>query len=487
MVSNKHRFIKNLSLLYLATVISKAFALIINIILIRRLGASIYGAYGFALTFVTYFIFIADSGLSPYGETAISKDKENVARITEDIFSFNLAASIFSTILMLVFILFIFKFRQIQINILLLFSVLPLFDSFAFNYTVKALEKNYILAISSFSGRLIYLIGVLIFAINGKDYLFAALFYITGVFITAVIQFGFVKRIIGKIKLNFSFKNFKHLALNALPLGLVSGFVIVYTSLPVVFLKILSSDKNIGFYYITNRLVIFVFMLFTLMAGAFIPIISEAVKNKDLNKQVSILSELLRFEYTFSLPICFGGFAISKLIISRFFGSSYILSAYLLQIMVWSVFFVGISSVFSGYLISINDRKSLISAAFITTLAGLAVSPLLIEFYGVYGSAWANLLIEFTMALFLIIFTLKKSDIYKGIKLNIDKLNLFKVLLFSAIMGLTVRILIYSLNFGLGLSIISGIFIYGFLSLLFKTLKSQDVEELKAVIFKSNK
>ena len=214
---------------------------------------------------------------------------------------------------------------------------------------------------------------------------------------------------------------------------------------------------------------------------------NKQYKNKDLNKQVSILSELLRFAYTFSLPLCFGGFAVSKLIILRFFGSSYILSAYLLQIMVWSIFFVGISSVFSGYLVSINDRKSLISAAFITTLAGLAASPLLIEFYGVYGSAWANLLIEFTMALFLIIFTLKKSGIYKGIKLKIDKLNLFKVLLFSAIMGLTVRILIYSLNIGLVFSIISGIFIYGFLSFLFKTLKSQDVEELKAVIFKSNK
>ena len=483
----RQRFIKNLSLLYLATFISKVFALIINIILIRRLGASLYGAYGFALTFVTYFTFIADSGLSPYGETTISKDRANAGWIAGDIFSFNLAASIFSTILMLVLVINIFKFGQIETDMLLLILFLPLIDSFGFVYVIKALEKNYILALSAFTGRLIYFLGILIFIVNRTNYLLAILFFIIGALITSIIQFGFVKKIIGKIKLNFSIKNFKHLILNALPFGLVSGFIIVYTSLPVMFLKMFSSDKNIGYYYITNRLVVFIFIFFNLMSGAFIPIISEAIKNNDSDKQSHILSELLRFAYTFSIPICFGGFVISKLIVLKFFGSNYILSASLLRIMVWSIFFVAVSSVFLGYLTSINDRKNMIFAAAITMLAGLIFSSLLIKLYGVYGSAAANLLIEFTMSLSLIILTIKKHGGYGRIKFKIYKSNLIKVLLISAVMAYIVRILVISLHFGLILGVISGILIYAVLSLLFKTLKSEDIKELKAVMFKANK
>ena len=170
--SGKQRFIKNLSLLYAATFISKIFALIANIILIRRLGASIYGEFAFAMTFITYFTLIADSGLSPYGETSISKEKTNAGKIMGDIFSFNIVLSAVATILMLFAAFYIFKFGFIQRNMLVLISILPIIEAFGFGYAVKALEKNQILALSAFIGRSVYFLGILIFVINKSDYIF---------------------------------------------------------------------------------------------------------------------------------------------------------------------------------------------------------------------------------------------------------------------------------------------------------------------------
>ncbi|MHB1661801.1 MAG: oligosaccharide flippase family protein, partial [bacterium] len=326
MPSNKQRFIKNLGLLYISTFISGIFALVINIILIRRLGSSVYGEYAFSLTFLGYFALIADSGLSAYGETAVSKDKAHADKIIGGIFSFNIVMALFSAALMVI-IAFLFKFGQVQRDMLLLISVALFINTFSFNWAVKALEKNYILSLSVFIGRLAYFAGVFLFVLNKNYYMAAVSSFLAGLFLTAFIQAGYLNRIKGIFKFNFSVNNFKHLVLNGVPFGIVSGLIVLYNGFPVLFLKIFDNNTGIGFYYITNRLIVFIFILFNLMAGAFIPIISEAIQKNDKEKQSSIMSELIRFAYTFSIPVCFGGFAVSRLLILRLFGDNFAVSA----------------------------------------------------------------------------------------------------------------------------------------------------------------
>lgn len=481
----KQRFIKNLSLLYLATLISKIFALIINILLVRKLGASIYGEYGFALTLVTYFTLIADSGLSSYGETTIAKDRIKAKKTAGDIFSFNLILSLASFFILLFLAIKVLRFGKIQTNMLLLISILPLIEIFSFNYVIKALEKNQIMAFSVFFGRLIYFIGIIVFVENKSDYLFAILFFIVGAFLTSIIQFGFVIRLIGKIKLNFSFKNFKYLAVNGMPFGIVSALLILYGSLPVLFLKVFSTDKNIGYYYMAGRLVFFVSSFIGLIMGAFIPIISEAIKNNDFKKQSSIISELLRFNYTFLIPICFGGVVLSRQIISVFFGSKYMLSAQLLDIMIWSILFMGISSVFGGYLTSLQDRKSLILSFLVICIVGVLTVPVLIKLFGVYGAAISSLFNEFIMVVSLIIFSSRRNknkNIYDRINIKVNALNLIKVLLISAIMAYIVWFFSVVLYFNIALSITAGIFIYFVLSVILKTIGNKDLVEIRQML-----
>lgn len=99
MLSNKQRFIKNLGFLYLSRTIIIIFSLLINIIIIKRLGSSIYGDFAFGLTFVQYFIIFADLGLSQYGMVEVSNNTENVNFIVNDIVSANLILSTFSFIM----------------------------------------------------------------------------------------------------------------------------------------------------------------------------------------------------------------------------------------------------------------------------------------------------------------------------------------------------------------------------------------------------
>ena len=476
MPSNKQRFIKNLSLLYISTFISGIFALIVNIILIKRLGSSVYGEYAFSLTFLGYFALIADSGLSAYGETAVSKDRAHADKIIGSIFSFNIVMALFSAVLMII-IAFLFKFGQVQRDMLLLISTALIINTFSFNWAVKALEKNYILSLSVFIGRLAYFTGVFLFVLNKNYYMAAVLSFLIGLFLTAFIQAGYLNRIKGIFKFNFSVNNFKHLISNGIPFGIVSGLIVLYSGFPVLFLKIFANDAGIGFYYITNRLIVFIFVLFNLMAGAFIPIISEAIQKNDKEKQSSIMSELIRFAYTFSMPLCFGGFAVSRLLILRLFGDNFAVSAGLMKIMIWSIFLVSVSSVLIGFLTALNDRKSLISSAFFTTVGGLAVSLLLIREYGVYGGAASSLIIEIIMCCCLVIFSLKH------IKISFNVINFLTVLAASAATAFMVGI-IKAVFPDLILCVAAGIIIYAGLSLALKTISGKDIAEIRGILAK---
>ncbi len=476
MPSNRQRFIKNLSQLYISTFISGIFALIVNIILIKRLGSSVYGEYAFSLTFLGYFALVADSGLSAYGETAVSRDKANADKIIGSIFSFNIVLALFSTALMVI-IAFLFKFGQVQRDMLILISVALIINTFSFNWAIKALEKNQILSLSVLIGRLAYFAGVFLFVLNKNYYITAVLFFLIGLFLTAFIQAGYLNTIKGIFKFNFGINNFKHLIVNGVPFGIVSGLIILYTGFPVLFLKIFTNNNSIGFYYITNRLIVFIFILFNLMTGAFIPIISEAIQKNDKEKQSSILSELIRFAYTFSIPVCFGGFVVGRLLILRLFGNDFAVSIGLMKVMIWSIYFVSISSVFFGFLTALNDRKSLILSAFFTTTCGLAASFLLIKEYGVYGGAISILIIETIMSLCLIIFALKH------IRLSFDIINFLKVLAASAIMAFLVG-LIKIIFPDLILCVVAGMIIYAGLSFALKTMDNKDIAEIKGVLFK---
>jgi O-antigen/teichoic acid export membrane protein len=377
----------------------------------------------------------------------------------------------------MIIIAFLFKFGQVQRDMLLLISTALIINTFSFNWAVKALEKNYILSLSVFIGRLAYFTGVFLFVLNKNYYMAAVLSFLIGLFLTAFIQAGYLNRIKGIFKFNFSANNFKHLISNGIPFGIVSGLIVLYSGFPVLFLKIFANDAGIGFYYITNRLIVFIFVLFNLMAGAFIPIISEAIQKNDKEKQSSIMSELIRFAYTFSIPVCFGGFAVSRLLILRLFGDNFAFSAGLMKIMIWSIFLVSLSSVLIGFLTTLNDRKSLISSAFFTTVGGLAVSFLLIKEYGVYGGAVSSLIIEIMMCCCLVAFSLKH------IKISFNLINFLTVLAASAATAFMVGI-IKAVFPDLILCVTAGIIIYAGLSLALKTISRKDIAEIRGILAK---
>ncbi len=455
-------------------VISAVLTLLVNILLIERLGASIYGEFAFALTLSGYFVAIADTGLSPFGETETAKNKNNISKIINDITSAKFLLSLISTIIIIFIGIFLFKDNPRQKIMLITIAFLPIIYSFNFSWTLRGIEKNHVILTTNLIGGLIYFLGVLLIVKNSKLYLAAVLLFLAGSIITSIFQLNYIRKLIKKIKVNFSYGSVKKTVKDSLPFGIFSWFSVLYISYPIVFLKIFSDNKNIGFYYITYKLMVFIFVIFNLTGNAFIPVISDAIKAKDNEKESKILSELIKFTYTFSIPICFGGFIISYNLIAALFGLKIIESAMLLRMMIWAIIPFGISSALISYLMAKNEKKSLVKSAMFTSITGFIFSIFFIKYFGLKGAAYSLNFIELLMVSSLIYFT------YKIIKIKFDIINFIKVLSASAIMAYIVILAHQRLI----LSILIGMAVYAILSLILKTITKKDIEEFTTLFAK---
>jgi O-antigen/teichoic acid export membrane protein len=448
--------------------------LLVNILLVGRLGASIYGEFAFALTLCGYFIAIADTGLSPFGETAAAKNKEDITNVAGDIFSAKFMLSLISAALIILIGLLVFKNDLRQKNMLAAISFLPLILSFNFSWALRGIEKNHVILTANLIGGLVYFLGVLLIIKNPAWYLAAVLLFLAGNAVTSAFQTGYIKRLIKKIEIDFSYGRIKKTVKDSLPFGIFSWFSVLYISYPIVFLKIFGNNKNVGLYYITYKIIAFIFIIFNLAGNAFIPVISDAIKAKDAERESKTLSGLIKFTYTFSVPVCFGGFVVSRNLIAGLFGLKIIESAALLRIAVWAVIPVGISSALISYLMAKNAKRALVKSAMFASVTGFIFSIFLIKYLGVRGAAYSLNFIELLMAGGLIYFT------YKIIKIKFDIINFLKVLSASMLMAYIVILAHQKLI----LSILLGMAAYAVLSLVLKTIGKKDFEELKRLVMK---
>ena len=213
-------------------------------------------------------------------------------------------------------------------------------------------------------------------------------------------------------------------------------------------------------------------MMLNLTGNAFIPVISDAAKENDEIKESNLLSEFIRFIYTFSLPAIFGGYAISSVLIIELFGIKLMPAAGLLRIMVWSILPVGISSALISYLMVKNAKKYLVRSASFASLGGFIFAFFFIKYYGLTGAAYSLIFIELLMSGSLLYFT------HKIVKIKFNMINFIKVLLSSLIMSF----IVIELDQKLILSLIIGAFVYTILSLILKTIGKKDIMEIKKLL-----
>jgi O-antigen/teichoic acid export membrane protein len=276
---------------------------------------------------------------------------------------------------------------------------------------------------------------------------------------TLALSLAFLLRFFGNIKFFIDLKTLKENFLTSLPLSLLPILFYMSRNIEKLILGFYKSAEDFGYYSSAFRFIIILHAAVGIYYVAIFPILSRYYSQSlESFKRLTLYSA--KFLFILSIPISFGGFILSKDLIVFIYGYKYIQSTASLQILIWSIIFIYISSILAQGLLAAGREMKIVMAYIIQLLITGALSFVFIPRLGTRAAATAVLLGEFA------IFFFYYYEFNKIIKISLMKFFI-KPLFAALVMAIVLRIYagrnpILSLLIGIATYFLSLIVIKGF-------------------------
>jgi O-antigen/teichoic acid export membrane protein len=461
---------KNFLSLTVAAIVSYVLGFFAVAYLARVLGAEGFGKISFALAISGYFLLLNNLGLDFFGTREIAKEKDKTVYYTNHIISIKFVASIISFLLMIILLLLIPKPTETK-NLILLYG-LSLFPMvLIIEWVFIGLEKMEIVALSRIARQFFYVLFVFLIVRFPQQILFVPLVYTGSILLSSsVLLFPFIRNY-GFPKPQLSLIAWRDILEQSLPLGVSLIIITFYYSIGTVILGFMKDDKTVGWYSAAYRIVLLLIGFAGLLEGSLFPVMSRYYKESldKLNRLVSISVKTTIF---FSVPLAIGGTVVAKDLINLIYGPLYINSVLPFQILIWSVFIVYFQSTYAFCLIACDKQRNYLYAVSAGAVANLFFSFLLIPMYSFVGAAISAVICETVVSALMLFYSTKV------VRFNQGK-YLVKAIIAAGFMGL----IIYFLQVHLVLKILIGILIYLSSMLILRTIKKEELELLKTIVW----
>lgn len=459
----KQTIFKNAFWLSVAEVVTRVLGLVLVIYIARILGATEYGKFAFALSFVSMFVILSDLGISEIITREFSRNKEKEKEFSS-ILSLKIVLCVGTLVLTLIGSFFITSDPIIQKAIWAL-SIFILITSFlgtiyAFLRARQKMEYEAGIKILQY----LIMVGIGFFVLFrfplvenlSYGYLFANLI----VLIFVLLFFHFQ---IQSLKLSCNRAIWKKFLRISWPLS--SGLMLAWIYVPIdsIMLGCLGQITDVGWYDAASKIAIAAIIPAVLIARSFYPVLSKLFKESK-EKLQQIWNYKMNLTIIFAIPVMAGGLVLAPKIIDFFYGLDYYPSILSFRIL---IFVAGVSFLYYPYAIALivsNQQKKNFGLILFGAVINISLNFILIPRYALYGAAMATLITS------VIIFSLAVKFLKDFTSIFPFNLELFKVLLMAIFSSIIMfagvhHPLIYNLN--IILSIIIGILIYASALLFF--------------------
>ena len=414
------KIVKNAGILFTANVMSKALNFAYVVYLARYLGASGFGIISFALAFALILGVFADFGLQPLSLREISRNKNEAGRYFSNIALIKIILSV-TIFFLLVFIVKCLNYSHDTVYVIYLIGLSIIIGSFNnFIYAVyQANEDVKYMGIGYILNSLSMLAGILATAyFNGNIIMFSVVFLVSAIIVLlynlTIISYKFFKP-----KLSADLKFWKKLIKEAVPFGLVNVFVIIYFKIDSVMLGTMKTQKIVGYYNASYRIIDVLTALFpSIIFSVVYPKMSAYIELPEKLKSIYIVS--FKISLIIGLIISIVTVFFAHYFILLIYGYGYHEGADSLKILIWAFFFICISSITSSLISSVNKQRLVTITAGVGAVINIGLNFLLIPRFSLNGAAFATVITELIM--FLIYF----ANMIKFLKFNrSDVLSLF--------------------------------------------------------------
>lgn len=387
------KIIENASWIIICRIAQSIISLIISMITARYLGPSNFGIIAYATAITTFILPVAQLGINNILVQEIVENSEEEGKFIGTSILMSTIASCCCIVGIWSFTTLVNAGEKDTIVVCVLFSISLLFQAtelIQYWYQAKLISK--FIAITSLISRFIVSIYKISIIVTGKSiYWFAIVNSLDYLLISAILIIIYIKK--GNHQLTISITVAKRILTKSKHFIIAGMMVSVFGQIDRIMLKTMLGNKISGYYSLAITCATMTSFVFAAVIDSLRPVIFEN-KNKQSNSYENKVCIL--FSVIFYMALCQSVvFTIgAKPIVLLMYGSAYIPSIPILQIITWYSPFSYIGAARNVWILAENKQKYLwiinLSGAVLNVVGNLILIPIC----GACGAALASVLTQ---------------------------------------------------------------------------------------------
>lgn len=428
-LSTVRTIVKNIGALSVMNILSSILMLVLTVHIARFLGDAEFGRYSFAFAFTYIFAIFADFGMNHLLIKDIARQKNNARKYMNNVLVIKiiLALLIFLLIVLTLNLLGYPHETKVIVYIVGAYTILTSFAQM-FKSLFCAFEKMEYESLITIIEKLILVLAGLTVLYLGYGlfelvlvYLFAGLVNVALSAITANIKFT-------KVRFDFDFDLWKHLMINAIPLGLTIIFISIYEKIDIVMLSVMKDNATVGWYGASYTLTAALIFIPATLLNAIYPAFSRFYISS-FNTFTVLYKRSFGYLFLIVFPIAVGTTLLADKIILLVYGHDFSYSVPALKILIWSCVFNFMSLLLIFVLQSMDKQKIFVYATGSCALLNVILNFLLIPEMSYIGASVATVITQ------IVLFTL----LFYNISVYV-RTNLFNTVARSVISGIVMGV-----------------------------------------------
>lgn len=406
----KQTVFKNTFWLGLSSAISRLMTFFLFVYVARILGATQYGEFNFALSFVILFSIFSDLGLSKVIIRELSQDKEKEKEYPNllSLKIFLLGASLITVFLSSFFVT---QDHYIRNLIWILAFYIGIGNFFNIFYAfLQARQKMEYEAAAKILETVFYVGAGFLVIFNFPSAKNLAIGYFVSIFAFLFLFLIFFHSRIFRLNLGWNTGIWKKYLGISWPLALTAVFSSVYSQTDTVMLGSSGQITQVGWYQAAYRIIAATLIPATIISTSFFPMLNRAFKESK-EKFQRIWNFHTESMVYLAIPLVVGGIILAPRIIDYIFNPTFGPSVLAFQILIITAGLTILQTPFYHSLIVCDQQKKIFYAVLAGAIFNVILNWILIPRYSLYGAAWATVITLFLIVSVIAGFVRKSTSI----------------------------------------------------------------------------
>lgn len=403
----------------------------------RILGASGNGKITFATSIVSYFSMFAQLGIPTYGIRICAACRDNPQKLNktvQELLILNSITVVLSYIAFSICIVLVPKFQE-ERGLLIIISATILLSAIGMEWLFQALEQYSYITIRNLAFKVVSIILMFAFVHKPKDYIVYGAITVIGTCGSNIFNGIYASKFLDRRPMgNYNLK--QHIK-PILSFFMLTVSVSVYTSMDSVMLGFMASDTEVGYYAAATKMKTIIVSMVTALGTVLLPRMSNYIAQGKLDDFYRMIKKSFDFIFVVATPVALFCIVASKSIILFLAGDGYTSAIAPMQIISWTIIFIGLSNITGmQVLVPTNREKYTTLSTVYGALVNLIVNALAIPKMGASGAAIGTVIAEFTVLVVQIYYL--RSGLLQMLK-EIQYSKIFIALMFALMAVLTVE------------------------------------------------